>query len=331
MKLNKSAVIAVFAVAATAGYLVWTVNQPETYLVQGEVDATRIDLSAMISGRVSETPANVGDHVKAGDVLVKMESALLDAQLDAAKAAVAVAVANRDLTYSTRPETIASAQAQLASAKANANLAQSKFDRNNRLRSDSVVSEAGLEEAANTLEAAVQAKAAAQASYDLARNGSSPEQKAVADSQVAQAMASLEQTQASVDEMTVISPIDGEITARTSELGKLFSANAPLISIVDVDHAWFTFNLREDLLEGLKVGQALEVRVPALGEDAPLVDAEITAINAQGSYANWRATKATGDFDLRTFSVRAEPLERIAGLRPGMSALVEWPTAAGGW
>lgn len=262
---------------------------------------------------------------------MQLESALLDAQLAAAQAAVAVATANRDLTYSTRPETIASAEAQLASAKANVTLAQSNYDRASRLRGESVVSQAGLEEATNTLEAAIQSQAAAQASLDLARNGSSAEEKAVADSQVTQAMANFKEAQASVDEMIVKSPIDGEVTARTAELGKLFSANAPLISIVDVNNAWFTFNLREDLLEGLEVGQPLEVEIPALGDDAPLVDAKITAINVQGSYANWRATKATGDFDLRTFSVRAEPVEHVDGLRPGMSVLVDWPTSSHGW
>jgi HlyD family secretion protein len=328
MKLNKTAAIAVLAVTAAAGYLVWTVRQPTTYLVQGEVEATRIDLSAMISARVSQTPVGVGDRVKAGDIVVNMQSALLDAQHATTKAALDVAKANRDLAYSTRPETIAAAVAQLESAKANVTLAQSSFDRINQLRTESVASQAGLDQAANALTAATQAQAAAQANLDQARNGTSAEQKAVADAQVTQAEANVVQTAASVAEMTVVSPIDGEVTTRTSELGKLFSAGAPLISIVDVDHAWFTFNLREDLLRGLEIGQPLQVRVPALGDDTPAIDAKITAINVQGSYANWRATKATGDFDLRTFSVRAEPDAQIDGLRPGMSALVDWPTTA---
>ncbi|MBB5722245.1 HlyD family secretion protein [Loktanella ponticola] len=328
MKLNKTAAIAVIAVAAAAGYLVWTVSKPATYLVQGEVEATRIDLSAMISARVSEMPVNVGDNVATGDVVLQMESATLDAQLAAAQAALDVARANRDLTYSTRPETITAAEAQLESARANVTLAQSNFDRINQLRSDSVVSQAGLDQASNSLTAAIQAHAAAQASLDQARNGASPEQKAVADAQVKQAEAAVLQTRASVNEMTVVSPIDGEVTTRTSEQGKLFSAGAPLISIVDVDHAWFTFNLREDLLEGLEVGQPLKVRVPALGDDADLIDAAIASINVQGSYANWRATKATGDFDLRTFAVRADPVGDVTGLRPGMSVLVDWPATA---
>ncbi|MBB3995635.1 HlyD family secretion protein [Sulfitobacter undariae] len=325
MKLNKTVAVSVIAVAAAAGYLVWTLSQAATYLVQGEVEATRIDLSAMISARVSETPVNIGDRVVAEDVVVRMESAILDAQLAAARAALDVARANRDLTYSTRPETIAAAEAQLESARSSVTLAQSNFDRVNQLQGDSVVSQASLDQAANNLTAAIQAQAAAQASLDQARNGASPEQRAVADAQVRQAEASVLQTTASVDEMIVASPIDGEVTTRTAELGKLFSAGAPLISIVDVDHAWFTFNLREDFLEGLEIGQPLQVRIPALGDDAALIDATITSINVQGSYANWRATKATGDFDLRTFSLRADPVAAVAGIRPGMSVLVDWP------
>ena len=328
MKLNTVALVAGLAIAAAAGYLVWTVTHPARALVQGEVEATRIDLSAMVSARVSRTPVNVGDRVALGDILVRMESALLEAQLVSATAALDVARANRDLAYSTRPETIAAAEAQLESARSNLELAQSSYDRVDALRSGAVVSQAGLEQARNQLTAATQARAAAQASLDQARNGASTEQKAVADAQVKQAEASVQQIAASVAEMTVTAPIAGEVTTRTSETGKLFSAGAPLISIVDVDHAWFTFNLREDYLQGLAVGQPLQVNVPALGDATALIAAKIVSINVQGSYANWRATKATGDFDLRTFEVRAEPDSPVAGLRPGMSVLVDWPTLA---
>ena len=328
MKLNTAALVAGLVVAAAAGYLVWTVSQPAPALVQGEVEATRIDLSSMISGRVSETPFRVGGRVAVGDVVVRMESAVLEAQLASAQAALDVARASRDLTYSTRPETIAAAQAQLESARSNLELAKSNYERVDALRSGSVVSQSGLEQARNQLTAATQAQAAAQASYDQARNGASPEQKAVADAQVKQAQASVQQIAASVAEMTVIAPIAGEVTTRNSETGKLFSAGAPLISIVDVDHAWFTFNLREDFLQGLAVKQPLQVSVPALGDAAQQIAAKIVSINVQGSYANWRATKATGDFDLRTFEVRAEPDSPVPGLRPGMSVLVDWPTLA---
>jgi HlyD family secretion protein len=328
MQTNKIAILALIAVVAVAGYLAWTLDKPATYLVQGEVEATRIDLSAMVTARVLDTPAGFGDRVIAGQMVVQLESAQLEAQLATAKAGVAVAEANRDVANATRPETIAASQAQLAKADADVELAQSSYNRVTQLREDSVVSQASLDQSTNSLNAAIQAKAAARANLDQAQNGTSEEQKAVVAAQVTQAEANLTQIQANIDEMTVVSPIDGEVTTRTAEVGKLFSAGAPLISVVDVDHAWFTFNLREDLLEGLNVGQALEVQVPALGAEGALVPAIITAINVEGSYANWRATKATGDFDLRTFSVRAEPVARVNGLRPGMSALVDWPVTA---
>lgn len=301
------------------------VRQPAAYLIEGEVEATRIDLSAMVTARVAQTPVGSGDSVAAGDLVVQLESTLILAQLATAQAGLAVAKANRDIAYSTRPETIAVAEAQLAKAGADVELAQSTNDRITQLRDDSVVSQASLDQATNARNAAIQAQAAAQANRDQTRNGTSPEQKSVADAQVMQAKANLAQSQAKIDEMTVASPIDGQVTTRTAEVDKLFSAGAPLISIVDVDHAWFTFNLREDLLDGLEVGQPLQVRVPALGEDVAMIEATIIAINVEGSYANWRATKTTGDFDLRTFSVRAEPVGPVAGLRPGMSALVDWP------
>ena len=328
MKTSRNAVLAVLAVVVVAGFLVWSVRQPATYLVQGEVEATRIDLSAMVTARVSDTPLGFGDRVSAGALVVQLESPQLVAQLATAQAGIAVASANRDLAFATRPETIAVSEAQLAKAVADVELAQSNYDRITQLRADSVVSQANLDQTSNALNAAIQAQAAAQANLDQARNGTSAEQKAVAVAQVTQAQANLTQVQANVDELTVTSPIDGEVTTRTAEVGKLFSAGAPLISIVDVDNAWFTFNLREDLLEGLEVGQPLDVRVPALGDASATIPATITAINVEGSYANWRATKATGDFDLRTFSVRAEPTAAVPGLRPGMSALVDWPATA---
>jgi HlyD family secretion protein len=111
----------------------------------------------------------------------------------------------------------------------------------------------------------------------------------------------------------------GEISARLIEPGENIGPGTPLFTIVDLTSAWFTFNLREDLLAGLQVGDRVRVRVPALNVE---VEAEITLINVQGQFASWRATRATGDFDLRSFELRARPTAPLPGLRPGMSALI---------
>ena len=80
--------------------------------------------------------------------------------------------------------------------------------------------------------------------------------------------------------------------------------------------------MREDLIAGLKVGDRFSVRIPALGNRE--VTAEVRVIAAKGEYAGWRATRATGDLDLRTFAIRAYPVETTDGLRPGMSVYTDW-------
>jgi HlyD family secretion protein len=73
----------------------------------------------------------------------------------------------------------------------------------------------------------------------------------------------------------------------------------------------------------LKTGDVLQIRVPALGDR--VIAVAIKVIAAKGEYAGWRATRSTGDFDLRTFEVRAYPVEPILELRPGMSVYAERP------
>ncbi len=322
--MSTSRLIGLFFVAALVagvGVVMLTLSKPPL-IVQGEVEATRIDLAAKIAGRVSEVAVDFGDRVKQGEQIVSLGSPQLEAGLKSAQAAVEVAIANRDLVFSTRPEIIDTRKAELSRAQADLVLAQKTYDRIERLSETSTASLQRLDEASNTLAAAQRGVDAAAANLLLAENGNSIEQKAVAQAQVLEAKAAVLRTQADLEELSITAPIDGQVTARLAEPGELFSAGAVLLSIVDIDNAWFTFNLREDLLSGLEIDQELEVRVPALGDQ--IIPARITAINAEGTYANWRATKATGDFDLRTFSVRAEPLTRDAALRPGMSALIEW-------
>jgi len=159
----------------------------------------------------------------------------------------------------------------------------------------------------------------------LAVTGASPEERALAAAQVKQAEATLSQREADVSELIIHSPITGQVTTRVAELGENFSAGAPMFSLIDMHGLWFTFNLREDLLAGLKIGDQFEVTVPALA--AKRITVRVTLINVQGQYATWRATRATGDFDLRTFEVRAVPTEPVEGLRPGMSAIAAWARA----
>jgi HlyD family secretion protein len=88
--------------------------------------------------------------------------------------------------------------------------------------------------------------------------------------------------------------------------------------------SYFIFNLREDLLAHIRKGDKVSLRVPAVGKDA--VEAEVRYIAPLGDFATRRATRATGDFDLKTFEVRLYPTAPVEGLRPGMSVLWQWAT-----
>ncbi|MBY5666869.1 HlyD family secretion protein [Rhizobium leguminosarum] len=316
-------IITGLALLTGLGVLLWYATLPPPLVVQGEVSADRVDISPRVSGRIAKLNANVGDNVEGGAVIAELESPQLVAELHMAEAALAVAEADLVRVNSTRPETIAARNAELASAAADVTLYQEDSQRQAKLITTGASTQSRVDETTRNLEAAIRKRESAEANLQLAVAGASKEEKALAASQVERARSSLNQQQVDISELTIHAPIAGQVTTRVAELGENFSAGAPLFSLIDLQNPWFTFNLREDLLEGLKVGDEFDVAVPAIGDAK--IRVKVTTINAQGQYATWRATRATGDFDLRTFEVRANPVNPVPGLRPGMSAIASWP------
>ncbi|WP_028748066.1 HlyD family secretion protein [Rhizobium mesoamericanum] len=313
------------AVLVGLGVLLWFATRPPPLIVQGEVSANRVDISPRVSGRIAKLNADVGDNVESGSIIAELESPQLVAGLQMAKAALAVAEADLVRVNSTRPETIAARKAELAAATADVTLYQEDFDRQAKLIATGASSQSRVDETTRNLEAAIRKRESAEANLALAIAGASKEEKALAATQVERTRSSLNQQQVDIAELTIRAPISGQVTTRVAELGENFSAGAPLFSLIDLQNPWFTFNLREDLLKGLKIGDSFDVTVPAMNNAR--IPVKVTTINAQGQYATWRATRATGDFDLRTFEVRANPVNPMPGLRPGMSAIASWPRA----
>jgi HlyD family secretion protein len=309
------------------GLVLWLATRPPPLTVQGEVSSDRVDISPRVPGRVAKLGANVGDTVERGAVIAELESPQLASSLITARAALSVAKADLDRINSTRPETIAARKADLAAAEADVTLNQEIFDRKVQLARTGNTPQAVVDEATRNLELAIRKRESAQAALQLATTGASPEERALAAAQVKQAEAALYQRDVDVGELTVRAPIAAQVTTRVASLGENFSAGSPLFSLIDMRNVWFTFNLREDLLGGLKVGDTFDVTVPAF--KSQVIPVRVTVINVQGQYATWRATRATGDFDLRTFEVRAVPTQPVEGLRPGMSAIVAWSKRGG--
>lgn len=306
----------------TFGVVLWLATRPPPLTVQGEVTANRVDVSPRVGGRIAKLAVDVGDNIAQGDVLAELESPQLEATLLAARAALDVAKADFDRVNSTRPETIAARRADVAAAQADVVLYQESYKRQALLVKSGNAPQQRFDEATRNLESATRKLEAAQAQMRLVEKGASDEEKTLSAAQVKEAEATLGERVADVSELIIRTPISGQVTTRVAELGENFSAGAPLYSLIDLNDLWFTFNLREDLLAGLKVGDTFKVTIPAIGSQPLIV--RVSTINVQGQFATWRATRATGDFDLRTFEVRAKPTEHIEGLRPGMSVIAAW-------
>ena len=241
------------------------------------------------------------------------------AGVDVAKAQLA------NILVGTRVEVIDQKKAALESAEANFQLADKTYARIKDLAGTGNAPLQRLDEATNSLEVARRGQDSAQLAYNEAVNGATKEQREIARTNVLQAQASVDTIKADVDELTVKAPIASQVYQIGAELGEYVSPGVPLLSLYDLNDVWLRFNLREDLVKGLKVGDRFKMRAPALDDQE--IEAEIKLIETRGEYAGWRATRATGDFDLRTFEVRAYPVSPLPALRPGMSVYAEWPTA----
>src|SRR5262245_32531182 len=317
-------VIVVVTIAAVGALSIYYLVRGQPLLVQGEVDATRFDIAARVDGRVAEIPVARGQNVDASAVLVRIDNPETIAKHEQAVAAKAVADAQlANINVGTRAEVIAARKAALERAHAALVLAQQTYDRVRQLAEQGNAPQARLDHVTDSLHGAERAVDQAQSAYDQAVNGYTREERAIAAANVAKALADIKAVQSLVGQMVVYAPVATQVYQRNVEPGEYVSPGVPLVTLVDLSDLWVHFDLREDLVKTLKVGDRFDVRIPALADRR--VSVEVKLIATKGEYASWRATRATGDFDLRTFSIRAYPVEKVPELRPGMSAYLDWP------
>jgi HlyD family secretion protein len=315
-------IIVGLVIAAIAGLSIWYLVRPQPLLVQGEVDATRLDIAARVDGRVADIPVARGQNVPAGAVLVRIDNPETLAKHEQALAAKIVAEAQlANINAGTRAEVIAARKAALERAQAGVILAQKTFDRVQQLAEHGNAPQARLDQATDTLQASERAVDQAKSAYDQAVNGYTREEREIAAANVQKAIADIAAVQSIIDQMVVYAPVASQVYKRNVEPGEYVSPGVPLVTLIDLADMWIHFDLREDLVKSLKVGDRFGVRIPALGDRH--ITVEVRLIATKGEYASWRATRATGDFDLRTFSIRAYPVDKVPELRPGMSAYMD--------
>jgi HlyD family secretion protein len=316
--LGVVAMLTVVVIVALIG--IFALREEEVFIT-GEAQASEYRVSGKVPGRIEMFLAEEGDQVKKGDTLVIIYSPEVQAKMDQAQAARAMAEAvNEKAKNGARQEQIVGAYELWQKAKAGEEIYRKSYERVSRLYERGVVTEQKKDEVEAQYHAAVATVKAAKSQYDMAVAGAREEDKAAAEAQVARVDGIIQEVELARAERYLTSPVDGEVAECFPKTGELVGQGSPVMSIVDLKDAWFSFAVREDMLRDIKIGSRMQVRVPALGDDLHIV--EVTYIKAMGTYATWRSTKQNGQYDVRTFDVKARPVQPIQDLRPGMTAIV---------
>lgn len=296
---------------------------PRKQLLQGEVVIRQISLSPRIAGRINKITVSEGDKVKKGQVLAQIDSPELLAKQDQAKAAQAAAQATaQKADKGLREEEVDAAFNLWQKALSVQDLAQKSLKRVEMLFEEGVISAQKLDETKAKYEVAVQDTNAAFNKYSMAKQGARAEDKSAAQALTRQALGAVKEIGSYVEETQVKAPIDGEIATIVAEEGELAAPGLTILTMLNTQDTWLTFNIREDFLPKLTVGKIIEVKIPALHKSKKY-KFKITYISKQGDFAIWSATKTHGDFDLKTFELRAKPAEEIKNLRQGMTVLLK--------
>lgn len=310
-------IILVVVILAVVGFLL--IDKPRE-VIQGQVEATVIKVSGKLPGRVEVFYVREGDSVKMGDTLVHIHSSVVEAKLQQAQAMTTAAKAqNRKVDAGARTQIIQSARDLWLQAQAAREIAQKTYNRMESLYAQGVVSAQKRDEAQAAYKAAQAAEDAAWNQYNLAQSGAQQEDKQSSAAMVTAAQGGEKEVEAILQDQYLLSPCNGIVDEIYPQQGELVALGAPIMSVLRGDDRWITFNVREELLNDLPIGKEIDVVIPSLGEME--TKAQVYYVRDMGDYAVWRATKVTGEWDSRTFKIKARPLEQLPNLRPGMSVI----------
>lgn len=313
--------ICFIAIIGVIAYFV-KVAQDELML-QGEVEASEIRVSGKVPGRILELKVKEGDAVEQGQLLVLIDSPEVTAKGVQAQAAENAAQAvNEKAINGTRQETIEAAKEQYIRAKAAAEYATKSYNRMKNLYEKGVIAAQKFDEVEAQYKAAIAQEKAAKSQYTMAVNGAQKEDKAAAKAQVDRAKGAVMEVDAYKSETRLSAPMAGEISEIFPKVGELVGTGSPIMSIVNLNDVWVTFNVREEMLDKIHMNDVIIAKIPALGNKE--IKLKVNYIKVLGSYATWKATKMSDEYDTKTFEVRAVPVDKISGLRPGMSAIVNF-------
>ena len=282
---------------------------------------TEYRVSSKVPGRILEIRVQEGDYVHVGDTLAILDAPEVNAKKEQANAVEEAASAMSEMAKKgARQEQIQGAYQLWQQAKAALEIHEKSYQRVQKLFDEGVLSEQKRDEAYAQYTAAQAQAKAAESQYNMAVNGARREEKMAAAAKVQQARGVVAEVSSYIGETVQIAQREGEVTDIYPHVGELVGTGSPIMSVAIMQDMWASFNIREDQLSGMKIGDEVETYIPAFDKTLKM---KVYYMKDQGSYAVWKATKANGRYDLKTFEVKARPIEKLEGLRPGMSVIIK--------
>ncbi len=308
----------VVIIVALIGYLAID-REPD--VIQGQMEVEEYRVSSKVPGRILELRAKEGDYVHKGDILAIIDAPEVKAKKVQAESARNAASAIHEMADNgAREETIRGAFELLQQAKAANDIARKTFERVNNLYKEGVATAQRRDEAQAAVEATNAQVKAAQSQYDMARNGARQEERKASSAQVNQASGAIMEVNSYLNETVQVALMDGEVSEVYPKVGELVGTGSPIMTVSMLDDQWATFNIREDQLKGMAIGSELKAFIPALDKNVKM---KVFYIKDKGSFAVWKATKASGQYDQKTFEVKARPIQKVDSIRPGMSVILK--------
>ena len=322
MKLLSRAFIFILVAVVVVSFIGIIRMSHTPVLLQGQIEATEIRISGKLPGRVDTFWVTEGQSVKRGDTLVGISSPEAWAKLQQANAMEDVAkFQNEKIDEGTRLQIIRTAEELWNKSKTDLQLAQTTYRRIQALYKDSVVSTQRYDEAEALYKVAVAAERASHQQYLLAKAGAQKQDKESARSLVDAAQGTVNEVQSVLRDAWLTAPKSGEIATIYAQCGELVGTGTPIMNLVVLDDCHVVINVREDYVPHFPMGEIFTGQLPALG-DKPMAF-RVNYISPLGSFATWKSSGKGTPYDLRTFEIHALPTERVNGLRPGMSVMVE--------
>ena len=312
-----SVLIFTFAFAGFYLYRHYYSSKPVQLEASGTIEATSVDLKAKTSGTIRDLTLKEGDRIAPGQVAAILERNDLLAQKERDAMSVLSAEARlNQLLSGARDEEIKAALASVNLAQANLNQAARDLERTRILYQNGAIAPDQLEQAETGYKVLEETLAIAQTKLDLLNAGSRAEEIDAAAAEVERAKAVLKASEALLEDLKIISPIEGTVASKNYELGEFVSAGSSLLSVANLRDLWIKVYIPTDDLPRIRLQQEVAVTVSGSSQVFP---GRVIEIASKGEYTpksiQTKKERANVVFAVK---IAVENIDDI--LKPGMPA-----------